>query len=112
MPRGVILALTLTLISGCVTNKQMGWVPLPGHDVATFEQSKARCSIMARHGGSGYVAAGSPTFVAGASIGHAIAESVRTQQDFKDCMTIEGFVLTELPAAPPAASPSGTAPPQ
>jgi len=48
---------------------------------------------MARHGGSDFVAVGSDSYVAGAALGHAIGESIRTQADFNDCMKAFGWVL-------------------
>jgi hypothetical protein len=35
---------------------------------------------MARHSGSGFAVAADPNFVAGAAVGHAIGEGVRTRQ--------------------------------
>jgi hypothetical protein len=57
---------------------------------ADFEPAKARCSLLARHSGGDFAATGSESYVAGAALGHAIGESVRTQQDFNDCMLASG----------------------
>jgi len=46
---------------------------------------------MARHSGGSFAAYGSPSYVAGAALGNAIGESVRTQQDFSDCMQANGW---------------------
>jgi hypothetical protein len=59
---------------------------------ADFEPARARCSLFARHGGSGFVAVGSENYVAGAALGHAIGESIRAQRDFNDCMSASGWI--------------------
>lgn len=74
------------------------WAPGPGMSAADFDAGKARCSLMARHSGSGFVAYGSPNFVAGAALGNAIGESVRTQQDFNDCMLATGWKIADQPS--------------
>jgi hypothetical protein len=75
---------------------------------ADFEVAKAQCSLMARHGGSGFAAYGSANFVAGAALGNAIGESVRTQQDFNDCMLAGGWKLADQPSATAAPVPAFT----
>jgi hypothetical protein len=56
---------------------------------------------MARHGGGGFAAYGSQSYVAGASLGNAVGEAVRTQADFSDCMKANGWraVTPEAAAA-------------
>jgi hypothetical protein len=72
------------------------WAPGPNVTPGlTFDQQKARCSLMARHGGTPFVAVGDPNFVAGAAVGHGISEGVRTQQDFNDCMLAAGWVIDD-----------------
>jgi hypothetical protein len=58
---------------------------------ADFEPAKARCSLVARHSGSDFIAYGSQSYVAGAALGHALGEAVRAQQDFDDCMSASGW---------------------
>jgi hypothetical protein len=65
----------------------------PGQTQLSFEQTSAKCRIMARHSGSGFMAIGSPNYVAGAALGHAIGEAVRTAADYKDCMIASGFMV-------------------
>jgi hypothetical protein len=82
------------------------WAPGPGMSAADFEPAKARCSLLARHSGSDFAAFGSESYVAGAAVGHVIGESVRTQQDFNDCMLAGGWRIADQPAtAAPAAQP-------
>jgi hypothetical protein len=89
------LAMAALSLSGCAVHQ---WAPGPGMSAADFDADKARCSLMARHGGSGFVAYGSPNFVAGATLGNAVGESVRTQQDFNDCMLVMGWKIADQPA--------------
>jgi hypothetical protein len=74
---------------------------------ADVEPAKARCSLVARHGGSGFAAYGSPSFVLGAAIGDAIGEGIRAQQDFNDCMEASGWRIADgqTAAAPSVAAP-------
>ena len=94
----VILSLSLFL-AGCSHN----WAPRPGVDAATFERTKAQCSIMARHGGSGFAAAGSVKFVVAAEVGNAIGEAFRAQADFNDCMVASGWQVADKPSEHQAA---------
>jgi hypothetical protein len=50
---------------------------------------------MARHGGGSFAASGTPSFVAGATLGNAIGESIRAQQDFNDCMEASGWEIAD-----------------
>jgi hypothetical protein len=90
-PTTILLALALVL-SGCASHL---WAPGPGQSLADFEPAKARCSLLARHGGSGFVAFGSQSYVAGATLGHAIGESIRANQDFNDCMVATGWRIAD-----------------
>jgi hypothetical protein len=105
-----LLAIPLAL-GGCAPPHT--WAPGPGTDLADFEPAKARCSIFARHSGSDFFAFGSPSYVAGATLGHATGETVRAQQDFDDCMVASGWRIAadgdsgvvaddDSPAPPPS----------
>ena len=94
-----ILLVSVVVLTGCATHQ---WAPGPGMNAADFDATKAQCSLMARHGGSGFAAYGSANFVAGAALGNAVGESIRTQQDFNDCMLASGWKIADRPdAAPP-----------
>jgi hypothetical protein len=84
------LAIPLAL-GGCAPPHT--WTPGRGTNLADFAPAKARCSIFARHGGSNFFVSGSPSDVAGATLGHAIGETARAQQDFGDCMVASGWRL-------------------
>jgi hypothetical protein len=103
----VVMILALSL-GGCVSHT---WVP--GPDVhATFEEQSAQCSMIARHGGSGFAASGSPGYVAGVAIGNAIGNAVQANADFNDCMAANGWQIADQPpvAASVAAPVALTAP--
>ncbi len=98
-------------LGGCVSH---AWVA--GPDVhATLAEQTAQCRIIARHGGSGFYASGSPGFVAGAAIGNAIGNAVQANADFNDCMAANGWEVADqqsaavpivVPPAPVAVAPS------
>ena len=79
-------------LSGCATHN---WVPGVGKQAYMFESEKAQCSLMARHSGGGFYAQGTPGYVAGAQMGHAMGEAVRTQTDFNDCMLAKGWRIAD-----------------
>lgn len=45
--------------------------------------------------GASFAAQGSPNFVAGAAVGAAIGESIRTQNDFNNCMLASGWQIAD-----------------
>jgi len=80
------------ILAGCATHT---WAPGPGVSVADFDPTKARCSIMARNGGTGFAASGSASFVAGAALGNAIGNAIKANSDFNDCMVASGFQVAD-----------------
>jgi hypothetical protein len=105
-PRPLALFVSLLTLAGCAGHK---WAPGPGMSAVDFEPAKARCSLLARHGGSDFAAYGSPNYVAGAALGHALEEAARTQQDFNDCMLASGWQIADGQPTPAqtTASPPG-----
>jgi hypothetical protein len=75
------------------------YAPSPGVNAASFEPTKAQCSLMARHGGGSFAAYGDANYVAGAALGNAIGEAARTQADFSDCMKMNGWMPVTKEAA-------------
>jgi hypothetical protein len=88
----VMLSAGLAILGGCAAHT---WAPGPGMSAVDFEPAKARCSLMARHGGGTFIAVGSPSYVAGAQLGNAIGEAARTQQDFNECMIASGWRIAD-----------------
>lgn len=83
-------------LAGCVSHT---WAPGPGVH-ATFAEQTAQCRILARHGGSGFYASGSASYVAGVAIGNAIGNAIQANADFNDCMAANGWeVADQAPAA-------------
>jgi hypothetical protein len=78
-------------LAGCATHE---WAPGPDAK-GTFEEANARCSLVARHSGSGFYAQGSARFVAGAALGAAVGDAVRANADFNDCMAATGWVVAD-----------------
>ena len=87
----VTAALAALALAGCATHT---WAPGPNAK-GTFDEAKARCSLMARHSGGSFAAAGDPNFVAGAAAGAAIGNAIRAQADFNDCMSASGWVVAD-----------------
>jgi hypothetical protein len=85
-----VVALPAVLLAGCATKT---YVPIAGVPQGNFEQAKAQCSMVARHGGTGFYAQGNPNFVAGAALGNAVGNAIRANQDFGDCMTMQGWAV-------------------
>ena len=71
------------------------WVPGPetGLSPSQLEPAKARCSLMARHGGSSFGASGDVRFVAAATVGYALGDMIRSHEDFDDCMVAGGWQI-------------------
>lgn len=88
MTRTFAIAAIGLLLTSCAS---YNWAPGPNAVTTDFNMQKAQCSLMARNGERGFVAVGSPSYVAGASIGNAIGEGVRTQTNFNDCMMATGW---------------------
>lgn len=57
--------------------------------------AKANCSIMARHGGNGFAAAGRVAFVAAVAIGNGISNAIQANADYNDCMLAQGFQIDD-----------------
>lgn len=88
--RKILIVAALLGLAGCTTYT---WAP--GPDVqGTQAEAAANCRLMARHSGGGFYAQGTPRYVAGATLGFAIVDAVRTQADFNDCMQAGGWVGT------------------
>ena len=85
------VSVSVLALAGCATHD---WAPGPNAN-GTFGEAKARCSIMARHSGGSFYAAGSPQYVAGAAAGAAMGDAIRAQADFNDCMSASGWIIAD-----------------
>jgi hypothetical protein len=90
MRNAVILALALPLCA-CANHN---WAAGPNvNPHMTFEQQKAQCSMMARHGGTMVAAAGDTASAAAAVPSRGlITGAVNRANDFDDCMQAAGYV--------------------
>jgi hypothetical protein len=85
----LILALAAVAVAASTTASRAEWTkigPGPSYDVA-----EAQCSLMAMGAERGTFVFGSPAFVAGASIGSAIGNAIRTSIVKEKCLTINGW---------------------
>jgi hypothetical protein len=89
-------AMMAASLGGCVSHT---WVPGPDAH-KTFEEQTARCRILARHGGSGFYASGSASYVAGVAIGNAIGNAIQANADFNDCMAASGWEVADQASTP------------
>lgn len=87
MIRYLVASGCIMLLSGCQTNAQyvrIGAGP-------ELPQALAQCEIMATGTQQGVIAWGSPSYVAGAHLGNAIANGIRQAQFMKNCMILQGW---------------------
>jgi hypothetical protein len=85
----LILALAAVAVAASTTASRAEWTKIgsgPSYDVA-----EAQCALMAMGAERGTIAFGSPAFVAGAAIGSAIGNAIRTSIVKEKCMTIYGW---------------------
>lgn len=92
MKKIVCILLLGASLEGCMTYT---WAPGPNAR-GPFSEISAGCSMMARNGGQGIVAYGRPGYVAGAMLGNAIANGIKAQADYNDCMAMNGFEGTPI----------------
>jgi hypothetical protein len=97
--RRLLLTAVTALLAGCVAHT---WRPGPDARTTDFDEAKARCDLVAHGQPSGFYAQGNPNFVAGAAVGAAVGDAIRTQNTFNDCMLATGWKIADPP--PPAAT--------
>lgn len=76
-------------LCGCQTSNRADYVQIgygPNFDVA-----HAQCEMQKGSVDQGYIAIGSPGFVAGAGIGNALGNAIAEDQYMKDCLIINGW---------------------
>lgn len=56
-----------------------------------FEMAEAECNLYSMGAQQGYIAFGNSSYVAGAAIGNAIGNAIRTHYVFTQCMTLKGW---------------------
>jgi len=104
--RCTILFGTLCLLSACANHT---FAPGPGKSALDYEPDAAKCRLFSRGANPdfAFAASGSPRFVAGstvgAAIGYGIATAIRTNENYNDCMELNGWRVAD--DAPPTPAP-------
>lgn len=79
----------VALQSGCQTSNPNDYMRI-GYG-PSFEVAHANCELRKGAVRTGYIAIGSPAFVAGAGLGNAIDNAVREDQFMKNCLILQGW---------------------
>ncbi|TPI29760.1 hypothetical protein FJW07_30080 [Mesorhizobium sp. B3-1-9] len=99
----VLMALCASaVLCGCQTSNQADYVQIgfgPSFDVA-----HAQCELQKRSADQGYIAIGSPAFVAGAGIGNALGNAIAEDKFMRNCLIINGWKRAPHGQAPAAAA--------
>lgn len=107
----VLLALCAgATLCGCQTSNQSDYVQI-GYG-PSFDVAHAQCEMQKGSADQGYIAIGSPGFVAGAGIGNALGNLALEDQYMKNCLIINGWKRAPhgQGAAAAAAVAAGTSP--
>ncbi|MER8584610.1 hypothetical protein NKH19_05035 [Mesorhizobium sp. M1338] len=84
------MALTaIVLLGGCQTSNQADYMQI-GYG-PSFEVAHAQCEMRKGSVDQGYLAIGSPAFVAGAGLGNALGNAIAEDQYMKNCLIISGW---------------------
>ncbi|MER9167326.1 hypothetical protein NKI12_08065 [Mesorhizobium australicum] len=90
MKRKSLMALAAILpLCGCQTSNQADYMQI-GYG-PSFDVAHAQCEMQKGSADSGYIAIGSPGFVAGAGIGNALGNLAAEDQYMKNCLIISGW---------------------
>ena len=106
-----LMALCATAaLCGCQTSNQADYVQI-GYG-PSFDVAHAQCEMQKGSVDQGYIAIGSPGFVAGAGIGNALGNLALEDQYMKNCLILNGWKRSPRGkgAAAVAAEASGTPP--
>lgn len=93
------IAVVAVALCGCVNHM---WAPGPGV-TKPFGQASGQCKLIAMGTEQGFLAVGNANYVAGAALGNAIGNAVRTNTAYNACMEAEGFVAVENQPQPAVA---------
>ncbi|MDX8521230.1 hypothetical protein [Mesorhizobium dulcispinae] len=76
-------------LCGCQTSNQADYIQI-GYG-PSFDVAHAQCEMQKGSADQGYIAIGSPAFVAGAGIGNALGNAIAEDQYMKNCLIINGW---------------------
>ncbi|MGX5803365.1 hypothetical protein ACWGS9_19215 [Bradyrhizobium sp. Arg314] len=100
-------------LSGCQTDNPNDYVQI-GYG-PSFDVAHAQCDMQKRSVDQGYIAIGSPGFVAGAGIGNALGNAINEDEYMRNCLIMSGWKRAPhgqgTGAAAAAASVASGAPP-
>jgi hypothetical protein len=91
MSQDGVISIAIVALFGCASHT---WAPGPDAR-GTFDETKGRCSLLARNSGGAFAASGNAAFVAGAATGNAIGNAITAQNNFNDCMLASGWVVAD-----------------
>ncbi|MER9171228.1 hypothetical protein NKI12_28660 [Mesorhizobium australicum] len=90
MKRKSLMALVAIVpLCGCQTSNQADYMQI-GYG-PSFEVAHAQCEMQKGSVDQGYIAIGSPGFVAGAGIGNALGNLAAEDQYMKNCLILSGW---------------------
>lgn len=81
----------IAALYGCQTSNQADYIQI-GYG-PSFEVAHAQCEMQKGSVDQGYIAIGSPGFVAGAGIGNALGNAIAEDQYMKNCLILSGWKL-------------------
>ncbi|PBC23453.1 hypothetical protein CK226_10010 [Mesorhizobium sp. WSM4311] len=90
MNRNMLMALVaIAPLCGCQTSNQADYMQI-GYG-PSFDVAHAQCEMQKGSVDQGYIAIGSPGFVAGAGIGNALGNLAAEDQYMKNCLILSGW---------------------
>lgn len=90
MKRKTLMALAAIVpLCGCQTSNQADYMQI-GYG-PSFDVAHAQCEMRKGSVDQGYIAIGSPGFVAGAGLGNALGNAIAEDQYMKNCLIISGW---------------------
>ncbi|TPK92599.1 hypothetical protein [Mesorhizobium sp. B2-4-17] len=100
----------IATLCGCQTSNQSDYMQI-GYG-PSFDVAHAQCELQKGSADQGYIAIGSPGFVAGAGIGNALGNLAAEDQYMKNCLILSGWKRAPhgQGTAAAAAVAAGTAP--
>ena len=99
-PNATIALVAALALSACQTSSEADYVQI-GYG-PSFKIAHAQCDMRKASVNQGYIAFGSPGFVAGVGLGNAIDNAVAQDRFMKNCLILKGWEKRE------AGSPRGT----
>ncbi|MDX8525659.1 hypothetical protein RFM68_14175 [Mesorhizobium sp. MSK_1335] len=87
--KGRMALAAVAALCGCQTSNQADYMQI-GYG-PSFDVAHAQCELQKGSADQGYIAIGSPGFVAGAGIGNALGNLAAEDQYMKNCLILSGW---------------------